>query len=238
KVDGRRVVFTLPNGSLSMMRLSEVDLPASETATSDALRPPDPVDTAPAEPEALPEPVLVLTNDDIGQGAAPPAAPSAEGEAAAASASAGSGTPSASSDLRVVRWRRGEESDDGLELRGTVRNMSRNLAADVRVSATVRDAEGDVVGTANAFLDATSMVAGSSIGFRVLFDEVYDFIGEPEWTISAEMLEIGAQGSPTAQGSVGDAASPGGEDAEANEPGVGSVAAEPATVEAEGSGGG
>ena len=81
KVDGRRVVFTLPNGSLSMMRLSEVDLPASEAATADALRPPEPVEAEP-EVEERPEPVLVLTNDDIGEGEGAPAAAVTEGEAA------------------------------------------------------------------------------------------------------------------------------------------------------------
>ncbi|MEO1367556.1 MAG: hypothetical protein AAFX50_10305, partial [Acidobacteriota bacterium] len=68
KVDGRRVLFTQPNGTLSAMRASEIDFEASEAATA-AASAPAAAEAAPAAgKEPLPEPVLVLTNKDIAAG--------------------------------------------------------------------------------------------------------------------------------------------------------------------------
>ncbi len=72
QVKGRMVVFTPPNGSLSSLRLSEVDLDASASATEEAAaaaaRP------APPEPAPAGRPARVITNDDVGEGV-----PGAEG---------------------------------------------------------------------------------------------------------------------------------------------------------------
>lgn len=69
EVKGRQVLFTLPNGTLSAVRLSEVDLDASQAATEAANRPPESEADADGGAEAEPrEPVLVLTNEDIGAG--------------------------------------------------------------------------------------------------------------------------------------------------------------------------
>jgi len=57
------VVFTLPNGTLSSMRLSEVDVEKSKELTAEAGKPPEE-----AEIEAPKPPVLVLTNRDVGEG--------------------------------------------------------------------------------------------------------------------------------------------------------------------------
>lgn len=59
------VVFTLPNGTLSSMRLSEVDLEKSKELT---LRAAQPKVEEEAEPEATKPSVLVLTNRDVGSG--------------------------------------------------------------------------------------------------------------------------------------------------------------------------
>ena len=68
KVEGRVVVFTDTTGALSSVRLDDVDLEASETATADGG--PRRTDPAPAaEPEnSEREPVLVLTNADVPRG--------------------------------------------------------------------------------------------------------------------------------------------------------------------------
>jgi glutaredoxin len=62
KVKGRTVVYTDVKGTLSSLRLDEVDLEASKVANEEPEPPP------PAAPEPEPEkqaPVLVLTNKDI-----------------------------------------------------------------------------------------------------------------------------------------------------------------------------
>ncbi len=72
EVKGRMVVFTQPSGTLSSIRLSEVDLDASAAATAEAAasaaRP-----AAPAPPPPR-KPTRVITTDDVGQGV-----PGAEG---------------------------------------------------------------------------------------------------------------------------------------------------------------
>ena len=62
KVEGSRVVFRLPNGNLSALRLSAVDLDASRAATEAATAPAQP---APRARSASRPPVLVLTDADV-----------------------------------------------------------------------------------------------------------------------------------------------------------------------------
>lgn len=59
------VVFTLPSGTLSSLRLSAVDLEASEALTAEAARP-----APPPPPAGPPPPVLTITDKDIRRGAA------------------------------------------------------------------------------------------------------------------------------------------------------------------------
>ncbi len=68
-VRGRTVVFTAISGTLASMRLDEVDLGASEAATTAAAKAvAEPTDPVTAPPPLPPPPVLVLTDADIGPG--------------------------------------------------------------------------------------------------------------------------------------------------------------------------
>ncbi|MEM9594018.1 MAG: glutaredoxin family protein, partial [Acidobacteriota bacterium] len=74
QVRGRLVVFEDPSGALRSMRLSNLDMEASEIATRDAQAPPadaavEDGNDAPERP-AAPKPVMVLTNADIPQAGA------------------------------------------------------------------------------------------------------------------------------------------------------------------------
>ncbi len=72
QVKGRMVVFNQPDGTLSSMRLSEVDLDASREATASAAEAAaQPADQAPPPPK---RPARVITTDDVGAGV-----PGAEG---------------------------------------------------------------------------------------------------------------------------------------------------------------
>ena len=62
KVQGKRVVFTLPDGTLSSLRVADVDFPASEKATAPVQDAPMVPDPASAEPR---KPRTVLTNDTV-----------------------------------------------------------------------------------------------------------------------------------------------------------------------------
>ena len=69
EVKGRQVVFTSEDGRLSALRLSEVDLEASHAATELQKNPPAPAPPPADVEQPRREPVLVLTNDDIGRAA-------------------------------------------------------------------------------------------------------------------------------------------------------------------------
>ena len=70
QVKGRQIVFTDSEGRLVALRASDVDLEASERATLEANKPPEPELESKQPAPAKIEPVLVLTNDDIGRGSA------------------------------------------------------------------------------------------------------------------------------------------------------------------------
>jgi hypothetical protein len=68
-VKGRQIVFTSVTGTLSAVRLSEIDLEASEVATREANAPPTP-DPEPqvSRPKERRAPVLTITDSDIPRG--------------------------------------------------------------------------------------------------------------------------------------------------------------------------
>ena len=80
KVEGRRVLFTLPNGTLSMIRTDEVDLDQSALVTTQAKE--APAAPVPAAQEKK-EPVLRLTEKDIPPMSAAAMEAEAEGRARA-----------------------------------------------------------------------------------------------------------------------------------------------------------
>lgn len=117
KVKGAVVVFTLPNGTLSSMRVRELDLDQSALVTAEANKPPE-EETA-EEPEAPEREVVAeFTNENIRRATPPP--DSEEGE------DGGSGTPAkgvATAPFEILAWNVIPRPDiDGIEIRGTLRN--------------------------------------------------------------------------------------------------------------------
>jgi hypothetical protein len=161
EIKGRMVVFTLPNGTLSSLRLEEVDLPASERATAAAkARPPAP---APAEPK---KPVLVLTDADVPRVTRPPAAAAAQPD------EGGGVNPS----LEVVSWT--ELTDPrrpGVHLAGTLRNNGTDVATGLTVTVRLLGPDGELLAEGPALLAPTSLAAGRSTNFRADFPEVASY---------------------------------------------------------------
>lgn len=186
EVKGRQVVFTLPNGTLSAMRASEVDLEASRLATEQLDAPP-PAEPAPEPPR---EAVLVLTDKDIPRGAPEPEAASAEGEPLKA--------PLDREPVQVVNWVRNDLLD-GIEIRGMLTNLGRNIAANISLQIQVKNEEGQVSETANAAVKTRSLGAGSSTSFRAILTQVPDFVGEPVFTISSKDVTLGGAKFATGQ---------------------------------------
>lgn len=164
KVDGRRVVFTLPDGTLSMMRADQLDLDASAVATAEALR----KASAPPPVPVKREPVLRLTEKDIPPVDLPAEAP-AEGGVEGDTAAANSG-------LEVISWDKTENaSGDGLEIFGTIRNSSANVITSPAVLVAIYDEDGGLLGTNSGVVNAPSVQPGKTVNFRVAFPGIPDF---------------------------------------------------------------
>lgn len=161
KVEGRRVVFTAPNGTLSAIAAAEVDLDRSAAETERvrlaAVAPPPP------EPEKR-EPVLRLTEKDL-----PPVELAPEGEGTAPAAAP-------ASPLEVVSWERSENpATDGVEIFGTLRNGGVNAVTSPTLLVTLHDEDGGLIATADATVNAGAIPVGRTANFRVAFPGVLDF---------------------------------------------------------------
>ena len=186
KVTDSEVIFTLKNGTLSSLRLSEVDLDASARFTAERKAAPVLLKPLPARRE----PILVLTNRDIrrasdvtasGDQDVPRAAPEAPEKPAV--------EPGL---LEVIAWDvRDSAETGGIEVSGTLRNDSDTIVTDVAVTVTLFDHRGAVVARGRGFLDAVSVAARSTTSFRALFADVDFFAGEPRFEVHGEELIFG-----------------------------------------------
>lgn len=171
RVDGRRILFTLPNGTLSAMRVSEVDLEASRDATEEAKRPPV-AEEAAEKPK--PEPVLVLTNKDIPQAAGDSTIGDSEGE-----------VPSTSgADLRVVDWSV-EEGNGGVRLVGRLENGTDRAHSGISIRVEVRNDEGETLATSSATVTRETLIAGGITTFEARFAGYSELPGQPTFAVDS-----------------------------------------------------
>lgn len=174
KVDGRLVRFTLPDGALSSMRLSEVDLEASGAATAEAAAPKPAQDAEPAKKER-PAPVLVLTDADIPAGEAPPPEDAATASEATAEGENG-GEVDPGRPLQVSQWTWQAAVTDGAlwELTGTVTNRGDREAYSLQVyfDAVAVDGDGNPMPDFHIFrpaiVGAEIVPPGESSDFRYI----------------------------------------------------------------------
>lgn len=161
QVKGKMVVFTAANGTLSSLRLSEVDLEASRVATETAKAPPP----EPEPPPKAKEPVLVLTDADIPRARKPPPQPEAEEEA-----------EEQAGTVHVASW--SEISEPGsfdVQILGTLRNDTPDLATDLAVTVKLFGDGGALLGEQPARLQTQSLAPGATANFRALFPGLVSF---------------------------------------------------------------
>ncbi len=189
------ILFTRPNGTLASVRLSEIDLEASRQATAEAIRVtrggPGSVDS-PTQP--TPRSVRVIDHRSVKA--------AVEVEDNASDAAPADDPPNAAptvppSPVEVVFW---EElippSADGITIAGTLRNTSPQLVTDVRVEVSLFEAEGSEVGRARAFVGTTSLAAQSTTTFRALFPNVLGLVGQPQFEIRGQALDLSSGSTP------------------------------------------
>lgn len=167
-VEGRRVLFTQPNGTLSVLRADEVDLDQSAAVTAaeaeaarKAAEPPPP----PAE--ATRPPVLRLTEKDI------PPSPEAGGEEGEAKPE---GETSPTADLTVASWEKLQNaSAEGVEIFGTVKNSGTNNITSPSIMVMIYGDDGGLMATNEGTINSGMIGPGQTANFRVAFPGVPDF---------------------------------------------------------------
>ena len=189
------VLFTLPSGTLSSLRVSEVDLTASLELTK-AASAPTPAEEAPA---AKPKSVLVIDHRKIRQATVPKEDPTAE--SSEPTNEAGVTSPSDEpGPVEVVFWQENVRPDlTGIEISGTLQNFSPQIATGLVVNVTLVDASRRPLKTAKAFIDSTSLAAQATTTFRALFGDATGLEGEPLFKVASRTLEFPSS-NPTDDG--------------------------------------
>lgn len=188
------VLFHLPDGALSSLRLSDVDLEASRKATEEAQRP-SAVSATPQREEPV-QPVLVLTDADVRKAEPLPSEPE-EGDAQ---------EPAGSEQerLTVSSWSLDEPAAfDGVRVRGRIANTSSELVTGATLQVDLLDAEGEILFSETARLTTTALPSGASANFVAEFPGVYNYASvemKPSGFAVETSPEEGEEGSPTASG--------------------------------------
>jgi hypothetical protein len=170
KTKGKLVVFTRVDGQLSSLRLTDVDLAASERATAEAVaKAKEAAEVKPAPPPEKKEARWVMTDKDFRP--APPPPPKDESKPAAEETDA-AGRPR----LGVVleSWDR-KSLTDGLEISGTLRNPGDEITADVGVTVRLFDDTGALLATGEGRIASPALGPGESATFRATFPGVFTF---------------------------------------------------------------
>lgn len=170
KVEGRRILFTQPNGTLSTLRTDEVDLDQSAAVTAAAVeaarRAAEPATPVPAAER--PAPILRLTEKDI------PPSPEA-GEAGEGAESPGAEAKPAS-DLSVASWEKVQNATaDGIEIFGTIKNAGTSNITSPSVMVMIYGQDGGLLATNEGTINSGMIAAGQSANFRVAFPGIPDF---------------------------------------------------------------
>jgi hypothetical protein len=171
KIKGKMVVFTLPNGTFSSLRLDSVDLDASREAEEQkeaALR-------AEAEPEIEKEPakpILELTDADLPRRRRV----RAEDPVDALEPEEDSPAPKPEGpSITVSSWQKVDRVGGGFEVVGAYRNGSSKMASDIKLTVLLYGDDGTVVDAVAANLTSASLGPDEQGQFTALFDAPRDF---------------------------------------------------------------
>ena len=194
EIQGKLVVFTLPNGTLSSMRLTDVDLDASQQLSNAKDLPSAPVVT----PSQRREATIVITDSDVAH--VGPEAPitAAERQEAGAAARAEQAAEASGEDLTVAAWN--QEYDDGIDgvvLTGSIENRSSNLHSEITLQVMLYNTDGSLAGRGAATVDNVLLRAGQSSSFRAAFAGIVGF-DRPEFRLNSAALsprQEGAEGA-------------------------------------------
>lgn len=189
KVESRLVVFKRPDGTFASMRLSEIDLEASERLTlamAEAAKRPKEADRVREERR---EPVARLTEKELPPVESLPRETREEpagGELERPASPAEDGAEP--QPVSVSTWREVTTADDpGLAFVGEISNPTEHVAVGVAVTVTLYDAEDEEIVSTLATLTSDSLPPGKNGAFRATFPGVF-YYARADFDVSAELL--------------------------------------------------
>jgi hypothetical protein len=188
-VKGKLVVFTAADGTLSSLRVDQVDLDATRKAVLDKQKM---VEEDIARPAEKKKSVRSITDKDVSHpgeaaeaktddakaadGTAPVGAPGAPANPARPKADAPTVNRGAKSPVVVGSWQKLDRAEkDGIELFGDLKNEASEIASVVGLTVTLQDEAGNKVASTEAVLTANAIEPKGATNFRAIFPGVYTF---------------------------------------------------------------
>lgn len=163
QVKGNVVVFSLPNGNLASLRLSEVDI-TSSSAFSLGKRE-ETVLKSETETPAKRTAVYTITDDDVSH---------SDGQEEPAVQEDPSGN--SASGLVVTAWDKAEApGNNGLIVTGTLQNQGAAPLGGIVLSAILYDENGDVIVVENARLNVQALGPQRKTNFRLDLPDIFNF---------------------------------------------------------------
>jgi hypothetical protein len=211
QVKGKLVVFTAADGTLSSLRINQVDLDASQKATAEKHKLVE--EDIAVKPADRRKSVRTITDKDVthpggaaADAAKPPedAAKKPEDTAKAADAKGGKSEATVnkgkSSPVVVGSWQKLErDQKDGIELFGELKNETPEIASEVALKVTLIDEAGGVLATTEAILTANAIEPRSATNFRAIFPGVYTF-ASAKFDIRSAPLKLQTVAPPADKG--------------------------------------
>lgn len=174
RVEGRRVLFTTEDtGALASLRLADVDLAASERATSDAKTAAAAAAAAKSQPEAPKKAVRSFTDKDFSH-----STPTTEGTGEAGETGEGTAGPEAapSTTVEVAEWSSETRSESRqVVIKGRVRNNGTEVATAIAVSVRLISEQGQLLDTREAQVLTRALRPGQETTFEATFTDVLTF---------------------------------------------------------------
>lgn len=187
QVKGKLVVFTRADGTLSSLRLSEVDLEASERVTAEEKGKKE-VEVSTQEP-ARKKSVASVTDENLVRTKKPEPAPAAApaGEAAPAAVA---GDPAGSGPAAVGTWKQQDlPAGNGIELVGSLENKGDKIATGLAVTAQLYNEAGQLLATGQGVLMGGSIPPGGKLDFKVPFPGLFTF-SEARFQVKSWPLDL------------------------------------------------
>jgi hypothetical protein len=197
EIQGKLVVFRLANGNLSSMRLSELDLEASERLTTTKAQPiQKPQKRSRFKPK---KPAFVITDDDVKHVNPGTSQTAGDEGGASVSAPAAARAESGGGEVTVSKWDTAyDEAIDGVVITGTVENRDSRGHQDLALEISLVDEGGVPAGSAHATMAKNALKGGESTTFRASFPGVDDF-EKADFGISGASLPTAVAAAETAE---------------------------------------